>query len=189
MTDLNSMNCYILTGGKSSRMGTDKASLDFKGKTFAEQISNAIKPYSNSIYNISSRNEHSDSINLIKDIHLDIGPMGGIHSALSHTDKEWNLITSCDLPLLQPKSIYWLLENTEYKHDATILDINNKRNPLFGIYHKSCIRTIESLIAQNAYRMMHLIDNINTKIIKAPDYIADTLININTPEEYQKILA
>ena len=98
------MQVSILCGGKSSRMQSEKGLVLYQNKPFIEHIIEAVLPISNNIQLVTNTNDYNYlAYKKIKDVVVDKGPLGGIYSALIHSDSEINLILSCDIPLIQPK--------------------------------------------------------------------------------------
>ncbi len=182
------ISAYILAGGKSLRMGKDKAMLTLGNKNFASHISDTINSINIPCKIVSSNEEHKQlPIPIIKDTIKNIGPIGGLKSALSDTSTIWNLIISCDLPLISKQSIEWLLNVHQKGFDATITIVNGKTNPIFGIYRKDCDTPVQTQITKANYKMIHLLDKLHVNYVKAPDNIAKELLNVNTPYDLKMI--
>lgn len=179
---------YILTGGNSTRMGTDKALQEYKSNSFLSYIITAVESLSLPFKLISSKVIHHQlGYNYILDIKKDKGPVSGITTALKNSLNEWNLILSCDTPLLQSSFLKWLLQNHSSKHDATICLVKNKKMPLTAIYNKNCAPIFENHLQQDQLRVMDVIKNLNVKYISVPTELQAQLANINTPEQLKKI--
>jgi len=179
---------YILTGGNSTRMGADKALQQYKNNSFLFYITSAVKSLSLSFKLVSSKAIHHQlGYNYIMDIKKDKGPVSGITSALKDSLSEWNLILSCDTPLLQSSFLEWLLENYSPKHDATICLVDEKKMSLTAIYNKSCVTVFEKHLQQDQLRVMSVIENLNVKYISVPTELRAQLANINTPEQLKEI--
>ena len=102
MTDKNNITGIILAGGKSSRMGSDKALLLYRGKAFLTHVINALIPLVDDIIIVSNDERHSQfNYRRISDTIIDAGPLAGIHAGLTDSNTENNLVLSCDVPLIQ----------------------------------------------------------------------------------------
>src|SRR4028118_1456242 len=92
---------FILAGGASSRMGTDRARLSLGGLTFIERIAGALQVIAPRMSVVSARPESFDlSLPVVADIHRDCGALGGLHAALKACRAPWAAIVSRDLPLV-----------------------------------------------------------------------------------------
>src|ERR1035437_7677768 len=97
----NNLNGYILAGGKSSRMGTDKGLLVFNKKTIIQHVIAQLKPVVKEVIIVSNNRDYEKfGVKVIADIIKNIGPAGGIHAALSHSNTNHNFIVSCDMPFI-----------------------------------------------------------------------------------------
>ena len=201
------VGCVILAGGKSSRMGTDKALLEYDGKQFIEQIAKELSSFEERIIARGTNSRFSDSIEedwtVIPDIYLDHGPIGGLHAALSACRSDALFVVTCDMPLFS-KSLAERLcaeiqngEGSETNSDGEIVDAydviisvgdNGKIHPLCGVYRKSALSVLEEQIVSDRNRVMEALKKLRVKYvtIDSPDQVKQ-LANINTPEEYETL--
>jgi molybdopterin-guanine dinucleotide biosynthesis protein A len=182
----------ILAGGKSSRMGRDKALLNLNGKSFIQHIGETLKNNFNEVIIITDQVEmyRFMCLPIYEDVFKDRGPLGGIHSAFMHSHLDKLFIVSTDLPLINSASIHYLLSR-ESQGDSIVFSVGDKIQPLFGLYNRTCFPTIENHLERNQSSVVNLLKDINAMIIPAPVSsalnISHTLKNINTPEEYWEI--
>lgn len=179
----------ILSGGKNSRMNYKaKAFLKINGDTFINRTLLAIADYEEKIISCNDFKAYKDFKNealLVSDSFKEIGPIGGIYSALKKSSFSHALIVACDMPFLN-KDILNYLGNYDFKEDALIPIVNGKIEPLCGIYKKSSVKIIENMIKDKDYKLMNLLKNLNTKYLDIKDN--DNFLNINNPEEYSKLI-
>lgn len=120
----------ILAGGKSSRMGQNKALLDFKGKTVIEHVISTVSNLFNRVIIIT--NSPADYTHLgfeiFTDFYANLGPLAGIHSGLVNSKTERNFIISCDIPLVTSDVINYIC-NRKTDEPITVL----KADALFSI--------------------------------------------------------
>ena len=201
------VGCVILAGGKSSRMGTDKALLEYDGKQFIEQIAKELSSFEERIIARGTNSRFSDSIEedwtVIPDIYPDHGPIGGLHAALSACRSDALFVVTCDMPLFN-KSLAERLcaemqigEGSETNSDGEYVDAydvilsvgdNGKIHPLCGVYRKSALSVLEEQIVSDRNRVMEALKKLRVKYvtIDSPDQVKQ-LANINTPEEYETL--
>src|ERR1700724_546919 len=100
---------FILVGGLSSRMGTDKSRLLFCTQTAVERMATELRSITSRVFLVGSSYEHPDpGLKVIPDVHKNWGALGGIHSALSACQGEWATIVACDLPFVT-RDLFWRL--------------------------------------------------------------------------------
>lgn len=187
MNHSQNISAYILCGGKSARMQTEKGLVSFNEKPFIQYIIDAIKPITNNIVLITNNEAYKIfGYNLVKDIYTDKGPVGGIHSALHHSKSENNLILSCDVPFITTKVLEILIKNhLNSTNNISFLTDGIKNYPLIGIYSKQSETIFEDAILNNNLKLQKVIQTtINTTLTVDAKYHS-TLKNINTKQELE----
>lgn len=179
----------VLAGGKSSRMKTNKADLIYHGKSQLEHSCDLLSKFCDKVF-ISSREEQNyiSEYEKIHDNFLNIGPMGGILSALTNYPNSAFFILACDMPYITEKSIKNLIkERNDFKFATSYINLeNNFPEPLCTIYEpKSKIRLLDFLSIDYTCPRKVLI-NSEVKLVKPEDNIE--MSNINHPEEYKETL-
>src|SRR5262245_22531689 len=96
---MDQIEAFILAGGASSRMGTDKARLLLDGKTFIERIAQTLSDFAARVVIVGQHSEDLDLESVI-DIHPKWGALGGIETALTNCKTEWAFVIACDLPFV-----------------------------------------------------------------------------------------
>ncbi len=199
------ITAIILSGGKSSRMGTNKSFLKIGDKTVIERMRDLLQSMFNNVILIT--NEPDDykflGVPIYEDIFRHRGPLAGIHSGLKHSKTNINFIISCDLPLMTKEMINYLME---YKTNKliTVAKADGFIQQLAGKYSKDCLSDAEEILkaqlevelrdhAQMKRRcnVLKLIDQIGAEIINAemlPFYNEDLYFNMNKTEDYELLL-
>lgn len=151
------MNGYILAGGKSSRMGRDKGLMLFKGKSLIQYVIEQLKPAVNRVVLVANNSAYRDfGLEVIPDLIKDIGPAGGIYSALKHTDTRFNFILSCDMPFIKSEAIEFIIQNSS-QWQITVPLYHQKIEPLCGVYTKECLTEWLGLIQHDIIRLQDMI--------------------------------
>jgi molybdopterin-guanine dinucleotide biosynthesis protein A len=183
----------IVAGGKSSRMGRDKALLDLNGKPFIQHVAEALLEVFQTVILVADHGERYRFLNLpiYKDIFKQSGPLAGIHSALSHTKARAVFIASCDVPFLTPAIIRYVIR-PEVRNDVTLLAGGNSLQPLCGLYTRNCLPTIENHLRRGQYSVLQCLHDLKTTIL-SPSFICEAsaphpLTNVNTPDDYKRCL-
>ena len=185
------IGCVILAGGKSSRMGTDKALLELNGKSFIKQLAEEFDFFEEKMI-ARGNNESISNVNwtMISDIYQERGPIGGLHTALSICKSDALFCITCDMPLAKKTLAEKLFSLMEEGVDAIIVKTEDDRiHPLCGIYRKSTLPIFEEQIQLGNHRMMSVLDKICVKYVTIC-FAEQTqqLMNVNTPREYEKII-
>ena len=188
MISKNNITGIILAGGKSSRMGRDKGMLVLKDKMFIQHVIDAMNPLVNDIIIISDNPNHDlFEVKRIEDDIKNSGPLAGLYSGLKYSDTDYNLLVSCDVPLITESVLQKLINNYEENIDVIQLESHQKTMPLTALYNKSCKQTIKDLLDKGERRVRFAVSQLKTKTIILDDNLASTTININTKEEFDAI--
>lgn len=182
------INTIILSGGKSKRMGVDKALLFYKGKSFLEHLIEVSKSISQNQIIVSNELKHqTEGVEWVNDIYKDIGPLGGLFSGLSHSDTDWNFVLSCDTPFLKTENLNVLKQQISEQVNAIFYESENKTHFLIGLYHKSILPYIEQQIEAQQYSLKVLFDNIEHQCIPVSKKESVNFTNINTLSDIKDI--
>ena len=177
----------VLAGGESSRMGEEKSILLFKEQALIQYSLDALKPFCKAILISTNKEIHNKFLyKTIGDFHSKIGPIAGIYSALRYSDTDFVMILPCDSPMVKPEFVKYLISEINKDTKAIVPQYANHLEPLFAIYHKSILSVIEEQISNKDYKLVHLLDKINAKVIEVQD--RSCFVNINTPEDYKVCL-
>lgn len=183
----------ILSGGKSSRMGTNKALLKFHEKTNIERIKDELKHVFDDIILVTNDPETYQFLNIktVTDQYPGSGPLAGIHAGLEASDYEENFVVACDMPFVSAELAESLVKALKH-HDAVVPVIEGRQHPLFAAYQKRAAREAKSCIEEGTLRMKHLLDRLNVRYLEEEDlmlYCEGSLerifFNMNHPEEYE----
>ena len=181
---METLTVFILCGGKSSRMQSEKGLVLFQNKPFVEHIIQAVLPVSDNIKLITNTSDY-DYLSYIKipDIITDKGPLGGIYTALTHSETEFNLILSCDIPLISTELLSELISKHNEEAEITVFASESRMHPLIGIYSKKVLPVVKSAIDNNELKMMDLVASVPHQIIKIDESENFHLTNINSADE------
>lgn len=184
----------ILAGGKSSRMGTNKALLEIDGKTVIERIVEKLRPIVDNLIIVTNSFEEFAFLELpmVEDEWKGIGPLAGIHAGLTASKTERNLIVACDMPFISPELGTLLLEQL-VEYEAVVPQITEQLHPLFAAYKRGVKEEVKKAIELEQLRIRKIFDRIYVKILTETELEnlgvqigqADTF-NMNHPEEYEQ---
>lgn len=181
----------ILAGGKSLRMGVDKAFIQFKNKILIEHILDVSKNIFQEIL-ISANDEKylQFGLPLIPDIIPNHGPIGGIYSCLEASSNNFNIVLSCDTPFISEELICFIIENIEKKQIVVPATENNLYEPLCAFYHKNTGPILREFIDRDNNRIPDVFKVVDFKglpVNSTCDFWHPNLFaNINSLTEFEK---
>ena len=182
----------ILAGGKSSRMGTDKAFLSWDGKSFVENTVVKAKQYgfTDIIVVINKKVEFKElAVTVIADIYPEQGPLSGMHAGLTYGKSKSYFVISCDMPLFDFGVFNQLRLVYNDEVDVVVPSYQGKIQPLAAIYRKTCAKAIEDMLLHQAERRVRKVfEQVITKVVEIND-VENSFLNVNTPESYMLIKA
>lgn len=188
-TDIPKLNGLVLAGGKSQRMGNPKDKINWHGKEQRYYAADLLAPFCDEVF-ISCRQDQLENFdinyNALTDTFLNMGPFGGILSALrSQRDKAW-LVVACDLPLLDKKSLEFLIENRNIEKVATTYEspFDGLPEPLITIWEPKSYPLLLNFLGSGITCPRKVLINSDTLILKPRN--PDSLMNVNTPEDMAK---
>lgn len=178
----------ILTGGRSKRMGHDKALIDYYGQPYALYLYQLMQSYCQQVY-LSARpgqwsNTALASLPILADQVPSVGPISGLLTAYqTHPDVNW-LVIACDLMRVQASTIDYLLAHYHGTTMATCYtnDQQGFPEPLCAIYTPSAQSVFAAAYHAGIYCPVKILQNQSCTLIKPQN--AQELMNINTPEDY-----
>jgi molybdopterin-guanine dinucleotide biosynthesis protein A len=139
---------FVLAGGKSTRMGRDKATLTLAGRTLLDYALAVLRQVAPEVCILGSRRLYSGyGAPVIEDIYRDCGPLGGIHAALTHTRTDYNLIIAVDTPFLSPEFLSWMAQRAIGSGAVVATpEIAGYRQPLCSVYSRQFLPLAEKAL-------------------------------------------
>jgi len=182
----------ILAGGSSERMGSDKALLQIEHQFLVDRIYSELSQVISQI-RVIGKPRSSSKINpdcFVPDMIEGIGPMSGLHTALS-IFSEPVLVVPCDMPNLNAGHIRKLLSTFQPGYNQAIVARGVKGiEPLFAIYTQDCREILSSLLVQGDYALYKLIERLKVRFVNftTEDKNSNIFFNINTLADYKRAL-
>lgn len=177
----------ILAGGKSLRMGQDKALLPIGNERFIDRITGEFKDFHEVIISAAKPGMYDDlGFPVVLDEHKGIGPIEGIRQVLLAASEEYVFICASDMPFIRRGLALYLAGFISPDHDCYVTAYEGHIEPLCAIYSTRALPVIEELIKEGRYRLREIFQRLDTRYIKLDPDIFDikTVKNINTPDEY-----
>jgi molybdenum cofactor guanylyltransferase len=181
----------ICAGGKSSRMGTDKAFVDLCGKSLIQHVVDSLKPVAQETILITNRPDAYACLPLpiYADVLLGCGSLGGIYSAIYRSHTLYTLVVGCDMPFLNASLLRYMRNLIqEAAFDAIVPIIGNRYEGLHAIYSKACLEPMRRRLDKGEFKVAGFYDDIQVRTVTDADcrqYDANGLsfFNVNTPEQ------
>ncbi len=180
---------FILAGGASRRMGTDKSQLLIDRQTFAERISETLLKVTDSV-TIVGRETDELRLPSIADVYPQWGALGGLHAALTACKREWAIVAACDLPFVTA-DLFLSLAAQRLDHEAVVpIQPDGRPQPLAALYHVDpCRQRATELIDAGRRRPLDLLEAVKTRWVSFDDLrnleqAEKFFVNINTPSDY-----
>jgi len=182
----------VLAGGNSKRMGTNKLHLPWGSGTLLTNTLEILKTLKMDVYAVGNPKVHNLSENNNLQIIVDegiLGPLGGILAGLQASKQKYSFITAADLPFITVESICKLI-NLHKNTQLTVIKTDDGIHPLFGIYSKECIPSIQNSIDSFNYKVTSFWNQIQTQVVNvgSDPYWKHILFNVNNRANYKKAL-
>jgi len=181
---------FVLAGGRSRRMGSNKALLPLAGRRLVDRAIDLLEPHVQEIFVVGPPEVFPLlHVPVRPDEIRQAGPLGGILTGLRHTRYERSLVLGVDLPFLNGSVLDRVLSSSE-GHDMTVPRIGETLEILCAVYSKSCITPIEALLMAGHKSVQELMDRVHLRILPEEDFQdmggAPVFFNINTREDYEE---
>ena len=189
------IGCAILAGGRSERMGRDKATAAFRGATLVRQVSDRVREVFSDIIVISSLHTAIEGVDaaVVKDLFPFRSPIVGVATALMLSEKPRVFAVACDMPFLSAEAMRCLVAEAG-DEEITIPMTGGYYQPLHAIYSRSCLPHFLRLIGLNNLKVSAILPYVAVKAIEdRPCFYREdgglVFSNINTREELARVNA
>ena len=183
----------ILAGGHSSRMGQEKALILWRGQTLISRVIGALREALGEVL-IVGRDPgwgQAEGSPCIPDDEPDLGPLGGLRTALHHSGGRPVFLAGCDMPLLVPEAVRLVASLLE-DYDAAIPSIGGRLQPVHAIYSPACLTTADELLHTSRRSMHGMVKLIRVRIItedelRSVDSTLQSCWSVNTPDDLMRV--
>ena len=188
----------VLAGGKSSRMGRDKALIEVQGRTLIEHVLTRLPQNPAPSETMVITNRPDDYAHLHIPAYPDMlpgkGPLGGIYTAITHSTHTITLVLACDMPLVSTALLAYMLalHTAEPGYDVIVPRVQNHPQGLCAIYGKNCLEPIRRDLEHDLLRVIGFYNTVRVRYLDEPEYgpydpNRTTFINVNTPDDLARI--
>jgi molybdenum cofactor guanylyltransferase len=170
-----SISGYVLAGGRSSRMGRDKALLELAGKPLIAHAVTKLHRICGSVHILSANPELARYAPLVHDLHPETGPIGGIEAALAQTSTDWNLILPVDIPFIPTLFLERWLRTVSSRRRPThvaFFSVFGVPQPTLLMVHRTAAPHLTIAIADGEYKLLHALEAAARELARpdAPGY-------------------
>jgi len=187
------MTGIILSGGKSIRMGEDKAFIEIEGVPIVRRIYNLFKELFQEIIIVTNQKELFSNFDsrIYSDLLPNKGVLGGLYTGIFYSTFNYSFCVACDMPFIKKPLVQYLMNHLQ-ENDVIVPRTKDGLQPLHAIYSKNCLEPIKKIIEQGNYSIIDFYGMVKVKIIQEDDFISldphrESFINVNTPIELLSI--
>lgn len=186
----HSTTCGILAGGSSSRMGRNKALLEFRGAPLIHRQMDLLSPLFEEL--IIGANDPAPyarfGIRVVPDLLSERSALTGLHALLKAAGRPRVFVIACDMPFPNPALIESLLE-VPGNADIVVPESDRGLEPLHAVYARTCIPAIETAAQRGAWKVSEFFPTVRVEVrrIRDADWLVEghsPFLNANTPEEW-----
>jgi molybdopterin-guanine dinucleotide biosynthesis protein A len=186
---MEDLSAFILAGGKSTRMGTDKTFVLLDGRTLLARMLDLARQLTSNVHIIGDPTKFAPFAPTIADVFPGCGPLGGIHAALRSSRTDLNLILAVDVPFVSLASLDYFISRARTSNaNVTLARAAGGFQPLCAVYHRSFADAAENALRAGHYKIDTLFTPASTQVIEevelqAQGFSLQIFRNLNTPEE------
>ncbi|MCX7839348.1 MAG: molybdenum cofactor guanylyltransferase [Anaerolineae bacterium] len=200
----------VLAGGKSRRMGHDKAFLDLDGMPLVARVIERVRAVCDEVIIVANDTDAYARFGLrvVSDVYPGKGSLGGIYSGLLAAREEHALVVACDLPFLNAALLRYLISlapqadvviprahapRGSARYATRYEDLDVKESGLqatHALYSKRCLEPMRARLLANDLRIINFFDEVRVRVVE-PDEVARfdsegwSFFNVNTPEDWR----
>jgi molybdopterin-guanine dinucleotide biosynthesis protein A len=184
------VTAFILAGGKSTRMGSDKAFLNWDSSNLLARAMETARSVTPDLKIVGSREKFASFAPVVEDIFPGCGPLAGIHAALMGSSADLNLMLGVDMPFVTGEFLQYLIGQARNAGNviAVVPRSGGRPQPLCAIYRRSFAAHAEESLKAGRNKINPLFDGIPTHVIEeneiqAAGFSSTIFRNVNTPED------
>lgn len=178
---------YVLVGGRSTRMGADKALLPYRAGTLVDHVAAEVRAAAGCVTLVGDPNRYRHlGYPVINDRLPGNGPLGGIVAALAASPADWALIVACDMPGVTAALLTGLLDaaiNATGNPDCVVPELDSGPEPLCAVYNRRALSLLDSFLDHKFLKMRDAVQSLKTAFVPYSD--PRFFRNLNTPEDLQ----
>ncbi len=176
---------YVLAGGRSSRMGQDKAMLDLRGRPLIARAAERLRGVAERVCILGRRPEFADIAEVVPDLREGCGPLAGVEAALEDTRTEWALLMAVDMPFVPRGLLLWMYEGAVAQEDVRVVvfSIEGRPQPALALLHKEVAPSVRDALDRSELKMFPALREAANVLAKAREIAADEVLWMPEIEE------
>jgi molybdenum cofactor guanylyltransferase len=182
----------IMAGGQSSRMGQDKSFVPFQGRPLIEVVRERVAGLGAELVVITNKPDEYAHLGLpmYSDVYPNVGPLGGIYTAVYHARHPYTLVVACDMPWLNRDLLDYMI-GLRHQADIIVPRWDKFPEPLHAIYSKACLPPILAQLQSGQLKVVRFYGQVQLHFVDRPaieqfDKDGRSFANLNTPEELSR---
>ena len=184
----------ILSGGKSTRMGENKAFIELEGVPIVRRIYTLFKELFQEVIIVTNQPELFKNFDskISSDLIPNQGALGGLYTGLYFSTFQYSFCVACDMPFIKKALVQYIINHIEGE-DVIVPRTEDGLQPLHAIYSKNCLDPIKIIMEQGKYKIIDFYNQVNVKIVEEKEFtvldpLRESFINVNTPDELHSII-
>ena len=181
----------VLAGGRGTRLGQDKASFILGGRSMLDRVVDALGRAVDQVIVAKAHGQELPrvpmDVRVVEDVRPGLGPVGGLHAALSSTDGDRAVVVGCDMPFLDPSLLTWLLALDDPR-DAVAPMLDGRTQTLHAVYRRACLPALKTLLELGRPSLRDLLRMVDVRYLEGGE-LGDlerwrrSCAGVNTPED------
>ncbi len=189
-----SRGAIVLAGGRSMRMGQDKALLRTNGLTLLETVVATLHPLAGEIVIVADQAEKYllPNCRVVGDLYPQTGPLGGVLTGLSELGAGAHLVVACDMPTLQPALLRLLIDSMGPEWDVVVPEVEGRMEPLCAVYSDTVVSALQAFLDSGGRALHKALGTVRTRRIpeaelRLYDPTLLTFTNLNKPDDLERL--
>ena len=179
---------YVLAGGRSSRMGRDKALLELAGKPLLQHAVEKLRQVCSQVFVLGANASFAAFAPIVPDLHPDCGPLSGLEAALTHNPLPWSLLLPVDLPFLPADVVKRWVAATLAKESAgarvSYFTVDGVPQPALALVHRELLAYAQHAIELGRYKLSPVLKQAAEDLAQCRNLtISQCLLDVHLPGE------
>ena len=182
----------VLAGGRSRRIGRDKAMVELDGRPLISYPVGALRSAGLDVVLALRGGQEApaglEDVSVVRDEFEEAGPLGGLHALLKWMPGEWVLVVSCDQPFVRVNLLHGIMSQSECTADAVVARTPERLQPMPGLYRKSCLPVVDGALRRGEHGMRDVLNGLPRYELAGEDLDCldlehSSFVNVNTPKD------
>jgi molybdopterin-guanine dinucleotide biosynthesis protein A len=166
---------YVLAGGKSSRMGTDKALIELAGKPLVRHAVKKLRRVCMDVRVLGANPELEAYAPIVRDLHPGCGPLGGMEAALAHSVFDWNLFMPVDMPFLPSAFLHSWVRRTLMEENTgarlAMFTVDGVPQPALAMVHREVAPFVVSAVERGQFKLFPVLERAGAELAARQDVL------------------